>query len=302
VNYKRNLILVLLFVSFMVASIDLTIPTASAGIPAEMVSYWKLDETTGTTATDYVGTHDGTLKPPLSEPTWTTSGQVNGALSFDGIDDYVDCGDITELNSASGFTVLGWYKDDNIVGHNRHFDKGDGLDHDISGATYSSRLYIEVGNGANSYAYWSGYSSVISSGEWYHTAFVFNGSGATNADKAKIYVNGVERSLSFGGGSMPSSTADLTGYPFTISKAVNPWDGDIDEVAIFNRALSAIEILDLYDKGLAGHGYCWPPPVGGHWLPINKSVLLLPWITIASLMTVATVSIIYLKRRKKQQS
>jgi len=293
---KRIVVLAIAVSMFMA----IVVGSVSASCPSGMVSYWKLDDGSGTTASDYLGAYDGILKPAGLEPTWTTLGKVNGALSFDGIDDYVDCGDITELNGVSAFTVVGWYKDNNMGGHNRHFDKGDGWDNDISGATYSNRLYIEVGNGANTYAYWSGYSTVISSGVWYHAAFVFDGSGAANADKTKIYVNGVERSLTFSG-SMPSSTADLTGYSFTISKAVNPWDGDIDEVAIFNRALSVSEILDLYNKGLAGHGYCWPPPVGGTWVSIDKFELLAPWITLVSLVTVAAVSLVYVKHRKKQQ-
>ena len=291
----------LLFVSFVTAYVGLTVPTASAGIPAGMVSYWKLDETTGTTAYDYLGTYDGTnYGATINQP-----GQVEKAYSFDGVDDYVDCGDITELNGVSAFTIVGWYKDNNIGVHNRHFDKGDGGSNDISGATYSNRLYIEVGNLANTYAYWTGYSSEISADKWYHAAFVFDGSVSPATDRAKIYVNGVDRPLSFDGssGNFPSTTADLSGYSFTLSKiSSHRWDGDMDEVAVFNRALSPSEILDLYDKGLAGHGYCWPPPVGGLWVPINKLELLAPWITLASVITVAAASIVYVKHRKKRQN
>lgn len=43
-------------------------------------------------------------------------------------------------------------------------------------------------------------------------------------------------------------------------------------------------------------------PVGGIWVPLNTFDLLAPWITLASLITVAAVSIIYVKRRKKQQN
>jgi len=44
------------------------------------------------------------------------------------------------------------------------------------------------------------------------------------------------------------------------------------------------------------------PPVGGIWVPINKTELLAPWIGLASLITVAAVSVVYVRRRKKQQS
>jgi len=44
-----------------------------------------------------------------------------------------------------------------------------------------------------------------------------------------------------------------------------------------------------------------PPPVGGYWVSINKVKLLAPWITLASLITVAAASLVYVKRRKKQK-
>jgi len=44
------------------------------------------------------------------------------------------------------------------------------------------------------------------------------------------------------------------------------------------------------------------PPVGGEWVAINKFELLAPWIGLASLITVATASAVYVKHRKKQQN
>lgn len=44
-----------------------------------------------------------------------------------------------------------------------------------------------------------------------------------------------------------------------------------------------------------------PPPVGGIWVPANKFELLAPWISLASLIAVATVSLVYVKRRKKNE-
>jgi hypothetical protein len=45
-----------------------------------------------------------------------------------------------------------------------------------------------------------------------------------------------------------------------------------------------------------------PIPVGGVWVPINKFELLVPWIGLASLLTVAAVSVVYVKRKKKEQN
>jgi len=45
-----------------------------------------------------------------------------------------------------------------------------------------------------------------------------------------------------------------------------------------------------------------PPPVGGFWVPINKTALLAPWIGLASLLTVTAASLVYVKHRKKKQN
>ena len=45
-----------------------------------------------------------------------------------------------------------------------------------------------------------------------------------------------------------------------------------------------------------------PPPVGGVWVPINKFELLAPWIGLASAITVAAASVVYVKHRKKKQT
>ena len=45
-----------------------------------------------------------------------------------------------------------------------------------------------------------------------------------------------------------------------------------------------------------------PPPVGGFWVPISKTELLAPWIGLASMITVAATSLVYVKYRKKHQN
>lgn len=69
------------------------------------------------------------------------------------------------------------------------------------------------------------------------------------------------------------------------------------------------EIWVVWQSDRAGNWNIWTSklsspaePVGGLWVPINKTELLAPWITLASLMTVAAVSVAYVKHRKKQQN
>jgi len=202
--------------------------TCASDCPSGMISYWKLDETSAGPVVDCYGSNDGTNNgATINQP-----GQVGTAYDFDGVDDYVDCGDISELNGASAFTIIGWIRQNNLNNNERVFDKIKDGDHDISVAPYNNRIYFEVGNGANSYGYWTGVPSTLFSGVWYHLAAVFDGSATGNANRAKS---------------------------FTLSRPADDFGGDMDEVAIFDQVLSPSEISSHYYAGLAGHGYCRPP-------------------------------------------
>jgi len=77
-------------------------------LPFYLMAYWKLDETEGTIAFDSTGEHDGML---YGEPLWQPEGGiVDGALAFDGTDDYVSADFV--LNPADGvFSVFAWIKE-----------------------------------------------------------------------------------------------------------------------------------------------------------------------------------------------
>ncbi|GAG43024.1 unnamed protein product, partial [marine sediment metagenome] len=72
-----------------------------------LLAHWKFDEGSGTTAYDSVGGNDGTL---INGPVWAT-GQLDGALEFDGGGDYVDVGDKPSLDiTGDQITVMAWFK------------------------------------------------------------------------------------------------------------------------------------------------------------------------------------------------
>jgi parallel beta-helix repeat protein len=59
-----------------------------------------------------------------------------------------------------------------------------------------------------------------------------------------------------------------------------------------------------FDPWLTDRSPCappYPPPVGGFWVPMNKTELLAPWIAFASLITLVATSLVCVTRRKKQQ-
>ncbi|MFH1726041.1 MAG: LamG-like jellyroll fold domain-containing protein [Elusimicrobiota bacterium] len=207
-----------------------------------MVSYWTFDDSLDPGNDDF-GANDGTL---LNGPVWT-SGRVGGALGFDGVDDYVYVPDSDDWDFGAGdFAVEFWTRLRSLSGWRIFMDIG-GHDVGIRINYFGNNLevYVAHGSGQNFNFPWS-----PSLNTWYHLAVIRNG----NAFEA--YVDG----------SQIGSTQDVTGKDITgltrgvgIGEAVKSTahlNGDLDEVAIYNRALTPEEISQHVDDGLAGKGYC----------------------------------------------
>jgi hypothetical protein len=85
-------------------SATVLIVAAGAGVlKAEMVSYWKLDDSNGATAVDCVGGHNGTVK---GNPVWV-DGRFGGALRFDGVGERVNCGGGKDEGDAETWADIG---------------------------------------------------------------------------------------------------------------------------------------------------------------------------------------------------
>ncbi|MHC4501062.1 MAG: LamG domain-containing protein, partial [Planctomycetota bacterium] len=234
---------------------------------AELVGWWKFDEGSGPTAYDSAGDNDGTL---MNGAQWT-AGLIDGALSFDGAGDYVaiqnlhydSTGEIDEI------TVCGWCKSSSSTRQFiASFDRSEywrlSLKDDMGtgnvgwDTTDSSRVQSDLGT-----------STDYADGNWHHICGWFKKGASPNK---KIFVDGNivasttahgERSLGsgttrygfIGVGSEASSFNGNTGpnYYFV---------GDIDDVRIYDRALSAEEILGLCQEGFGGRAFN-PNPVDG---------------------------------------
>jgi parallel beta-helix repeat protein len=214
------------------------------------VSYWNLDENGGIEASDSVGSNDGTIDIS-SGPTWT-SGQIGSALSFDGVDDYVQISSPSDLPlGSSARTLEAWIYPTGGQGTHRH----------IAGyGTNSQRKLFDIKiDNDNSFALvgWGepeGYDIIsgspsITLNNWYHVAATYDGNFIV-----KLFVNG--NLVKTGTLPYPYDTT-LSGNGFTIGTNNNaktnwPFEGLIDEVAIYNRALTVDEIQGHYNSGLAG--------------------------------------------------
>jgi choline-sulfatase len=209
------------------------VPTATPD--SSLKGWWKFDETSGTIASDSSGNgKDGTVYGA----TWTTAGKSNGALDFDGVDDYVGLPNIVNP-SATNFTVVAWVKLDVSAGSNSQIILQQ------EGTTGRSWLYRRSSDGKlatflGNVATLS--SGTITTGSWYHVAVVNNG-GAV-----QLYFNGQPDGSA--SRTLESATGNMrVGRHKTPDTVNEEWDGIIDQVRIYNRALTAAEVLGLYDSG-----------------------------------------------------
>ena len=212
--------------------------TASAttdAVAIGLVAHWSFDEGVGSTAGDSAGNNDGTVHGP----DWTT-GQVNGALHFDGSSDYVDCGNDSSFDFTDAITISAWVNpssfptnyNDIVSKRNAYYFVADSSGH-LRVRVYGLSLGWITGN------------AVLSG--WTHVAMTYDG------NKIKFYVNGALDIQVDASGSMATSSDDLyiagvQNHGKTGSDTGRHFNGSIDEVKIFSTALSQASITALYNE------------------------------------------------------
>lgn len=240
----------------LVAAVVFVFPAADptqAQVTSGLTGYWRFDEGSGTTAADDVGGATGSL---MNGATWTSSGKVGSALVLDGVNDYVDAGDIAAAENTTAMTFSAWVYQTSASANRAIAAKwnfqtqGSWAFQTDNTVTSKLKVFLPAtltDGGGNAQAYTN--SGAWTSGAWHHAAFVFDGTKTGNASRLKIYIDGVEQTLTFGG-TVPSrilnSTAPLRFGMFggTLTRY---WNGRLDDVRIYNRALSASEIDALYN-------------------------------------------------------
>jgi len=198
-----------------------------------LVGFWKLDSAStlrdisgnGNTATVYGAT--------------ITQGRIDKALQFDGVDDYVDAGNGASLNITDAITISAWVKW-------------------LSPAIKEIITKMDSANvNANAYEFYQGNNGVvfriwkdgvvsslssattITTNTWAQIVVTWDGT------TKKIFINGVQDPNT----QAVSAPIDSTTGKVVIgayATAVYPFNGFIDEVRIYNRALSAAEIMSIF--------------------------------------------------------
>lgn len=173
----------------------------------------------------------------------------NNTLStlFDGINDYVNCGDAFNYEHSQQFTVSLWIKPNNFaatryfIGNVEPDVDGWRIGHDTSG-----NIITQTRVAGRAYAPTTYTDSVLAALGWNHV--VMKWLGGSNNNQTRIYLNGVLSGIIPTTGSMV--TTWLGSNNLEIGRAVaNYFSGHIDEVTLWNRALTDAEVVQLYNAG-----------------------------------------------------
>jgi len=187
--------------------------------------------------------------------TTTRAGKLGQALEFDGSNDYVDVGESTAFESALPVSVAAWVYFDNFTDDSSIFRANDedgrynGYWCEIDNSTQELRAHFGNGGGANSGSRESKFgNTALKSRQWYHVACVIRG-----ADDMDLYIDGVDDGGSYSGTGSTLFYDTTAGIKHTIGIDTGGtdefFDGRLDDVRVYNRALSKSEIERLYDIG-----------------------------------------------------
>jgi hypothetical protein len=213
-----------------------------------IISYWKMDEAAGNLQ-DETNAHDATYNGAL----YSQTGKINTSIGFDGDNDYANVGHLSEIEDGDDFTVSAW-----IRGH--AWDDGvrcTFFSGDIAGNNRSVTIRVDPADSKVEMYVWNtlnvghtikgGTALTANGATWYHVVGTYDGSNL------KLYVNGSSDAVAV---AHTGNLDDITG-DYRIGSCGDGsqfFHGEIDEVGLWDRAITSAEVTSLYNSG-AGWAY-----------------------------------------------
>ena len=216
------------------------IPKGPSTLTNGLAGYWPLDDGSGTTAANSAGGEDAQLYNGVE---WVDDPDRGSVLSFDGVDGYADAGaeTIPQMTQDNDFTWSVWTNQgsgngaNNVVLGNRYSPGGgDFAPREFIKFTPTKFEFHLDGGGQN-----CEFEDLVE-GEWIHHVVVKTGNTLTH------YTNGVEDESS----TFTSELQNPQPLYFGGDQANENWSGMLDDIAIWDRALSGAEVAELNADGI----------------------------------------------------
>lgn len=212
---------------------------------------------TGNTWFDLSGNdHDATL---VDVPTWTSND--SGYFEFT-TGNYMTLPTGIPLQGVTEFSYNSWAWYANVAtggnpGRGSLFSYGFNFTNDILVSCYQGFLFTQINNDSDG----SAGLNIPALDSWLNICIVYDGAGSTNEDKLKMYVNGVEQTLSFGEYTVPAVTSsigevtpEIGRYSLSQGDTELQFAGRLAYTSLYDKALSGAEVTQNFNalKGRYG--------------------------------------------------
>lgn len=229
--------------------------TVATGVPSGAVAWWKFSEghdaCAGTSALvrDSLGSNHGVITGSLPQPE-TCEGAVGPALRFGGAGDRVQVPDAPALNFGAGsFTIEGWVRTVASGSVVTLLDKrtGEGAGYHVF--VYGGNISIQVNGGGAVYQNWPIPNGFVADGGWHHFAFSVDRTAGGILGMVDGVATTTTLNPALAGLSTSNNAALLIGAH---NSSTLHFPGSVDELTLYNRALSATELQTIWAARYAG--------------------------------------------------
>ncbi len=236
-----------------------------------LVGHWKMEAGSGSVDDSSVNSNLATLNGNASYstdvPTLADESNTH-SLAFDGSGDYLNMGgNLDTTQNTRGITFSAWIKKNTNASQDQIIGYSTNASNNISRAyLLTNAATLDCGaRAADSETTQSKFTgSVLTTGVWYHVVCVIDYPN----DKIAIYLNGVPQTAT----GVVSFTQDFTDNTTSLTSAIgidedkigNDFDGLLDEVRVYNKALSATEVAAL-GTGYASSALTSPLSIAGNF-------------------------------------
>ena len=221
------------------------------------LSYWRLGESAGTTAIDLgtAGNNGNYINGATLGATGALVGDADTAAEFDGVNQNVDVGNFNV--AGSGITLSAWFNSDDLsLLEQRIISKANGtspnshtwmLSTVFSDGEYRLRFRLQAGGTTDTLIASSG---ALTAGQWHHATATYD----AGTGEMKLFLDGQAVGSAFHsvGGAVNTDTRNVS-IGANPDDQYRPFDGRIDEVAIFDKAISTDEISSVFFEGRAAY-------------------------------------------------
>ena len=238
------------------ALLVVNIPASSNCVtpPSGLTAWWPFEQN----AVDVIGGTNTTL---LGTPGFVP-GKVGQALRLDGVDDAArtPARGALDIGSGGGMTVEMWIRPEDVQNPGALMEWSDtigtlGAHFYVASSAPGSLFANLIDTNGNSHSF-SSPSGLVTTGQWQHVALTYQRSNGL----ARLYLNGVSVAQQSLGSFRPETRLDLQVGQRVLGGTPYRYRGGLDELSLYNRALSEAELVAIVAAGSFGKCFTNPPP------------------------------------------